>query len=167
MSSFLALLIAQGELQRDTYGHDFEKMSDEERIEFIKVNVLALTNELHEALGEVGWKPWATSRHVHSDAYLGELVDVFHFLMNLVLVLGYKEEDLAEMFVSRYFQKRAVNAQRQKDGYDGVSGKCPGCGRDIAEANLEERMTQASDGPEQYETLCPCGAVLWVDGVPA
>lgn len=165
MSSFLALLIAQGELQRDTYGHDFEKMSDTERIEFIKTNVLALTDELHEALGEVGWKPWTTSRHINEDAYLGELVDAFHFLMNLVLVLGYKEEVISERFVDRYFLKRAVNAQRQNDGYDGVSGKCTGCGRDIYEAILEERMTEGIK-PE-YETLCPCGVVLWVSNTPA
>lgn len=159
----LALLIAQEELQRESFGFDFGKsMSDEERVDYIRVNVLALTDELHEALGEVGWKPWATSRHINTNAYFGELIDALHFLMNLLLATGLEVDDLAEQLSERYFHKRAINARRQADGYDGISGKCPGCGRDINETSLEERLVY-----DVQETICPCGTILWSQAVGA
>lgn len=151
MASFLSLLAAQNELQTETYGHKFKEMGQLERIAFIKENVLALENEIHEALGEVGWKTWATSNHINEDEYLGELVDVFHFFMNLILVLqmpatetrtSITVNDLAEEFTRRYFAKNARNTQRQLDGYDGVSGKCPVCKRAI------DDLTQGFTAPE-------------------
>jgi len=117
----------QDQLQSSTYGdgkspRDF---SQEAKIEFIKTNVIALTDELHEALGEVGWKPWATSKHINIEAFKSELVDAWHFFMNLAIVVDMTPEDLYQ----GYLAKRAKNIKRQEDGYDGVSTKCPGCGR--------------------------------------
>jgi hypothetical protein len=122
VASFLGLLRAQEELQHDSFGYDFEEMTDEERITYIRDNLLACTDELHEALRETGWKPWATSRHINHDRYVKELVDAFHFFMNLLLALripGLAVEDIAEEFTRRYFAKRDVNAERQRTGYDG------------------------------------------------
>jgi hypothetical protein len=51
----------QRELQTKTYGHDFTVMSTQDRVHFIKENVLAMTDELHELLAETSWKPWAKS----------------------------------------------------------------------------------------------------------
>lgn len=119
----------QHALQTGTYKVDFENMSDEERIQFIRMNVLAITDELHEALNETGWKPWASSRHMNVDGYMSELVDVFHFFMNLMLATGYRPDDLAEMLYEGYFDKRKKNIARQEAGYDGITGKCPGCKR--------------------------------------
>ena len=115
----------QFDLQTNTYGYNFADMTNEERVEFIRWNVLALQDELHEALGEVGWKPWATSKHINRDAYTGELVDAWHFFMNLCLVVGMQGNELQ----SRYMAKASVNEQRQEDCYDGVSSKCPSCKR--------------------------------------
>ena len=85
-------------------------------IEYIKMNVLALTDELHEALQEVGWKPWATSRHLNRPEYVGELIDAFHFLINLFLAVGATPEEVYEAYVSKI--KR--NHKRQDDGYTGM-----------------------------------------------
>lgn len=112
-------------LQTEVYGYDYEAMTDEERVTFIKDMVLATEDELHEALDEVGWKPWATSRHVNREAYVGELVDALHFILNLCLVVEVEPEEL----FTRYMAKSEVNAARQRDGYDGVSTKCPMCKR--------------------------------------
>jgi dimeric dUTPase (all-alpha-NTP-PPase superfamily) len=166
MASFLSLLQAQNTLQTETYGYDFKAMGQLERIQFIKENVLALSAELHEALDETGWKTWATSNHLNEEAYLGELVDLFHFFMNLILVLQTPSigeavsdgvvrvrpgidyvpattvNDLAEVFTQRYFQKNARNTQRQVDGYDGVSSKCPVCKRAL------DDMSQGFTAPE-------------------
>lgn len=115
----------QNQLQRDAYGIAYESMNTDEKIAAIKDMVLALTDELHEALAEVGWKPWATSRHIHTEALRGELIDAYHFLMNLMLIAGMTDEDVDRM----YREKNRRNLERQQAGYDGVTGKCPGCGR--------------------------------------
>ncbi len=123
---------AQLALQIDAYGADPRDLVEDERIEFIRWNVLALEDELHEALGETGWKPWATSRHVNTDKFHGEMVDAFHFFMNLCLVSGLSAENL----LARYAEKREINARRQARGYDGVEGKCPKCRRALDDPHV-------------------------------
>lgn len=123
--TFAKALEAQHELQIKSFGNDPKSLTDAERVEWIRWNVLALADELHEALAETGWKPWAKSQHVNRDAYVSELVDAFHFLMNLMLVVDCS----AEEFLTKYFEKRGINAARQAAGYDGVTGKCPECKR--------------------------------------
>jgi len=122
---FRDALAAQIELQKNAYKKDITKLDPEERAEFIRWNVLALEDELHEALAETGWKPWATSRHLNREAYKGELVDALHFFMNLMALADISADEL----LAGYQVKREKNAKRQEDGYDGVSEKCPFCKR--------------------------------------
>lgn len=129
MSDMQEMLDWQLMLQRRSYGKDPANLSEEERAEWIRWNVLALEDELHEALGEVGWKPWATSRHVNREQFRNELVDAWHFFMNLLLCVGVD----AEEFFAAYMAKAQKNAKRMADGYDGVSGKCKECRRDLSE----------------------------------
>lgn len=111
----LARLFAkQLELQR-THFEDPHRMSRPDAIEFIRWNVLALEDELHEALQEVGWKPWASSNHINRDEYVGELVDALHFFINLCLIVGVNPEELFERFMA----KNEKNARRQMEGYTG------------------------------------------------
>lgn len=84
---------------------------------------MAIVKELGEAIDEVGWKPWATSNHVNADAFKAEMVDAWHFFMNLCLMVGMTPDDL----FSGYLNKLVVNIKRVVGGYDGVSTKCPGC----------------------------------------
>lgn len=120
---FRDALAAQIELQKNAYKKDITKLDPEERAEFIRWNVLALEDELHEALAETGWKPWATSRHLNREAYKGELVDAFHFFMNLMALGDIDADEVLE----GYQVKHLKNAKRQEEGYDGVSSKCPEC----------------------------------------
>jgi dimeric dUTPase (all-alpha-NTP-PPase superfamily) len=106
-------------------GKAIEDFTDAERMEAIRDNVLACTDELHEALGETGWKPWATSNHINTAAFHSEMVDAWHFFMNLMLHSGMTADDLYRGYVD----KNAKNIKRQADGYDGVSTKCPDCKR--------------------------------------
>lgn len=116
----------QGDLQEKAYGlHPLMMTDPEQRIEFFKDMVLAATDELHEALAEIGWKPWTTSTHFNEEAVQGELVDVFHFFMNLCMVSGMTPDMLYE----KYKAKRTKNIKRQDEGYDGIKGKCPNCHR--------------------------------------
>lgn len=115
----------QSQLQRESFGIDPHRMDDETRAQFIRDMVLAATDELHEALNEAGWKPWASSRHLNRDAFVGELVDVLHFLVNLWLAAGATAEEVEQ----RYMDKANRNMIRQNQGYDGVLGKCFICMR--------------------------------------
>lgn len=130
--TFNEALAAQLELQIKSYGNSPMDLDEAGRLEWIRWNILALEDELHEALAEVGWKPWAKSKHINRHAFVSELVDAFHFLMNLMLVVDCS----ADEFLEKYFEKRGLNAKRQADGYDGVSGKCGSCKRALDDVNV-------------------------------
>ena len=125
----------QGNLQRETYGahpgditEDFDGPGEIEfpnRIQFIKDMRIAIDDELAEFMGEIGWKPWATSRHINFEAAQGELVDAFHFFMNLAMAV----DMTPDMLYEKYKNKRLKNIKRQEEGYDGIAGKCPNCHR--------------------------------------
>jgi len=134
-------LQAQYELQKKSFANDPKQLSDEEKLEWIRWNVLALNDELHEALAETGWKPWAKSKHINRDAYVSELVDAFHFLMNLMLVVDCS----ADEFLAKYFEKRGINADRQAAGYDGITGKCPICKRALDDVSVTCTSEQCSE----------------------
>ena len=109
-------------LQNQAYGKDLVAIGNgggEAMAQEVKDNILALEDELHEALNEVGWKPWATSRHMNREAYLSELVDALHFLVNLYALGGGDSMDMFE----RYLKKNNRNRERQLEGYDGIKGK--------------------------------------------
>ncbi len=111
-------------LQTQSMGVDLIALNDEARVDYIRTMILALEDELHEALAEVGWKPWATNRSINREAFGNELVDALHFLVNLFLVAGWSHHDV----IDAYFEKADRNAKRQADGYDGRTGDC-GCQR--------------------------------------
>lgn len=138
----------QVSLQREAYGLDLEALAgrpvSDVRIQNIKNNVLALTDELHEALNEVGWKPWATSRHVNERAFQGEIVDALHFLINLYVLGGGTPDTLYD----QYREKNDKNRKRQQAGYDGIQGKCPGCKRALDDVGVA--CTLVSAGAKSY-----------------
>lgn len=119
-------------LETKVYSNDLPDMTQKERLEYIRWNVLAVEDEVHEALGETGWKPWTTSDHINRDAYCNEIIDTWHFLMNLALVVGMTEEE----FFTRYMAKTDLNAKRQNEGYDGLN-KCPKCKRALDDSAVK------------------------------
>lgn len=116
-------------LQREAFGVDPYRLEGTEREEYVRWNVLAAEDELHEALGEISWKPWASKEYFNREEFIGELVDVLHFVANLLAVSGVSGDELT----TRYSSKQQKNRDRQSSGYDGVTGKCPGCRRDLSE----------------------------------
>lgn len=121
-----AIVMKQLGLQ-DRLGYDFTEMTIDQAIDYVKLNVLALTDELHEALAEChGWKPWTKGEHaIDRDKYLGELTDALHFLVNLYLVVGGRADEITALFM----KKNAVNHTRQDTGYTGQ--KCAVCRREL------------------------------------
>lgn len=120
------------EMQRDTYGHDLPMQPNpadhsytDEQIQYVKDNVFAAQDEFFEAMKEVGWKPWAHGpRLIDREKFVGELVDVQHFLANLYVAVGVTGAELT----AKYQAKQHRNKQRQIEGYDGKD-KCKVCGR--------------------------------------
>lgn len=114
------LLNKQLELQKNSYCVDPRVLTHGAREEYVRNNVLHLTDELHEAMHELSWKPWghATETVFNRDAFLKELIDALHFLMNLMLVAGggHTLYALSAEVVNGYLTKREINAERQRTG---------------------------------------------------
>jgi hypothetical protein len=152
---------AQHALQR-ALNTDPYKMNDEERIQYIKDQVLALQLEIAEFMNEVGWKPWATSRHINRDAAFGELRDAWQHLTNLMLAVnGGLASDVARDLETELYRKHTLNYERI-GAYDGVSDKCPACKR-----ALDETGTVEIAGLAGIMVCCKgCGERLGAELVP-
>lgn len=111
-------------LQEEFFNQKFEDFDQKRLEDWIRVNVLAAEDELHEALAEVSWKPWASSEYFNRDAFLGEIVDALHFVANLLAGAGITDEELN----TAYLAKMERNRKRQSEGYTGLD-KCSICKR--------------------------------------
>jgi hypothetical protein len=147
------MIAAQKDLQVRVFGNDFREMNTQERVDYIKENVLALTDELHELLAETSWKPWAKSEFLNEERAMSELVDVLHFFMNIAIGIypWLSPSDIAEVITMGYEKKRGINVQRQEDGYDGVSTKCPECKTALDDPGVESMFIN------QVPYCVPCG----------
>ena len=129
----------QKDIQENVYGYDFEKMREESLTKFRQFfdwNYHAIQDELREVFDALGgihdgvqsavWKPWKKAHHEKvpdmsfnkmtdrdKKELQMELIDIQHFLFNLMLATGMKPEDLFNM----YFAKNAENRARQQRGY--------------------------------------------------
>jgi hypothetical protein len=110
-------LASSKKLQEEVYGYRFDTMSVEDQCAFLTWNVFAAYAELNEAASEFKWKPW-TNREafVNADKLVGEVVDVAHFLANMLLVLGVTDEE----YQAAYQRKQQANRDRQAVGYTGL-----------------------------------------------
>jgi len=126
--TFSEWLDSTTELQVGAYGINPGKLQGEALKGWCAINVLAATDELHEFLQEVPWKPWASGMQINRDAAISEIVDTMHFISNLLATFDVTGEELTRV----YKAKQIRNAQRQAEGYTGLD-KCSGCHRDKQE----------------------------------
>jgi dimeric dUTPase (all-alpha-NTP-PPase superfamily) len=115
-------LLQEALQQRHLDGGLPHQLTGETRANYIRTMVLATTDELHEALRNTQWKPWS-NRDVHwsleeQNAYVDELIDAWHFFMNLLLVAGVN----ADEFFNGYLRKNNINHGRIDDGYISTTG---------------------------------------------
>ena len=129
-------------------GSPYQLPTHDDIAEFLTWNVTALMSELAEMLNEVGWKPWASSRHINGGEAVREMVDAFHFFLNILLALGAWDgatmQDVADLFTEYYQEKNAKNLQRQVEEYDGVTTKCSICKRELSETDCTEVSCSAT-----------------------
>lgn len=132
-------------------GHNYNDMSTEELIEYLKGQIMALQAETIEALDEMSWKPWTHGeKTINREAMLGECADILCFLVNIVLGLGFTADDFY-----RYHQEKALrNIKRQEDKYDGKADKCPGCKRDINDLKAKNIPTGNYGGVDYCSHEC-------------
>jgi NTP pyrophosphatase (non-canonical NTP hydrolase) len=93
----------------EVWGRRVDTDNDEAVSEYIRDVVLCATDELHEVLGEVNWKPWKDKRGIKDhDKYREEMADVLHFILDLYLAAGLTGKDI----VNDYLSKNAENLRR-------------------------------------------------------
>lgn len=128
----------QKDIQETVYGYDFEKMrsgSLEDFRRFFDWNYHAIQDELRETFDALGgikdgignavWKPWKSANNKISEMTFNEmsesdkkelkmeLIDIQHFLFNMMLAAGMTSQEL----FNYYFSKNEENRARQKRGY--------------------------------------------------
>ncbi len=82
---------------------------------YIPLQITALIAELGEILKEnQKWKCWRKNPPpVNYDNLLTEVVDAFHFLINITLFLGFDSNDVYDRFI----KKNKKNIERQNSDY--------------------------------------------------
>lgn len=80
---------------------------------YINIMALALEDEIHEALRETPWKPWKKNQTMNQENYKKELVDAFHFFMNMCIAGNVTANDL----YNGYIEKNKENHERKEAGY--------------------------------------------------
>jgi hypothetical protein len=140
---FWSWLQSTKQLQADHYGVTYPLKGDK-LADYVTWNALALVKEVSELTDEFGWKNWAKNRGwVNRENALKEAVDIAHFLANILCAIDVTDEE----WTAAYQAKQEVNRQRQRDGYDGVTGKCQVCKRsfdDGIECTPPETVTEVN-----------------------
>ena len=99
-----------------------ESLDLKERAAFIRDHYVYLDQELQEMLYEVPffkhWKDYSKMTNSEiEEAYhkaKEELIDSWHFFMNLMIALNMSADELFQM----YLEKNKENIRRQNEGYD-------------------------------------------------
>jgi len=81
--------------------------------QYIKDMILALIDEATEALRETPWKPWKTNQTYNKTKFREEIIDIWHFLINLSIAADMTSTEVYEMFL----KKNKLNQKRKMEGY--------------------------------------------------
>lgn len=111
MDDYLSRMIeAQRELQKEMYGYDvFGVVERHGDIFYARDMILAAIGELNEVLEETGWKPLPYQRDdvkYDIDGMRREIVDVFMFIMNIMIASGMTADELFSGFVLKQEEVR-------------------------------------------------------------
>jgi len=137
-------LLSTRSLQRQSFGKDPALLEGAELAEYVRWNMLAANDELMEALHEVDWKPWTVTEDGfrNRDAFVGELVDVLHFVANMLVAAGCDDAELTDKYQAKQQKNRDRMASKIYDGRN----KCKFCG-----AAFDDEATKCTPG-ESFST---------------
>jgi dUTPase len=108
-------LQSTAELQEQTYGYPVQEFPGHpaQAAKYLQWNTFAIYNELAELAYEFSWKPWATDGDfVNSERIVAEVVDIMHFLGNILTAVGIDDKD----FWYQYRMKQRTNRIRAESG---------------------------------------------------
>jgi dimeric dUTPase (all-alpha-NTP-PPase superfamily) len=99
----------QGEYQKQVFGKDLSSLSDKQRISESNTMILAVIEELMELMSEYKAFEWKKDKTPDIDLIHEEIVDIYHFFMNLCLIWGLNSDSKLEEF---YIRKLSKNYER-------------------------------------------------------
>jgi NTP pyrophosphatase (non-canonical NTP hydrolase) len=100
-------------LQTRVFGYTLPVQDPAELSQYLSWNLLAAYQELGEIGVEFSWKPWAVDEPFAArERIKDEIVDVMHFLGNMLVALGVDDEELEDA----YQRKQAKNERRHDSG---------------------------------------------------
>ena len=112
------MLACQKELQLRLAYPKIKCRADKQQ--YINQMILALHEEAVEIMRETAYKNpeyvkfgWKKGQSMDNEKFKEEIVDLWHFVMNLILISGMDGDD----FYGRYKAKHAENHKRQDKGY--------------------------------------------------
>jgi dimeric dUTPase (all-alpha-NTP-PPase superfamily) len=73
----------------------------------------ALLHEVVELQRETGWKWWKTEKAIEKERIQEEVIDLWHFLIQLSIEAGLDPD----LLISKYIEKNKENTKRQQKGY--------------------------------------------------
>lgn len=86
-------------LFKDKFNLNFDELTEEQKLEWTKEFVLCLNEESFEVLRELNWKTHVHSKkEINRENILEESVDVFKYLLNIILVNGFTADEFLESF---------------------------------------------------------------------
>ena len=89
----------------EAWGRDVDPNDPAAISAYIRDVVLCATDELHEVLAEVNWKPWKDTQGIKDvSAYRGEMADVLHFVLDLYIAAGLTGRDIVLDYVAKHLE---------------------------------------------------------------
>ena len=92
---------------------DFDNLTPRGKMGWTKEFITCIHQELAELMEELPWKHWKKyDRFKYDELNIKyELIDIFHFFLDLCLIWGLDGKELAQ----KYYAKNKLNFERQKD----------------------------------------------------
>lgn len=81
--------------------------------QFRRLMFIGVITEACEAIEQTGWKPWKVSDELQMEEFQKEIIDLWHFVINLTISAGMSTGELYKMYAA----KHEINLKRQEESY--------------------------------------------------
>lgn len=108
------LLRLQETLDTEIMNRFYKNGGDITDKDLLNDRMLALSVEVGEFANALGsFKYWKKNHHVDKEHTLEEFTDILFFWLSIGNLLGFKEEDIKQMYLKKYLE----NQRRVREGY--------------------------------------------------
>ena len=104
-----------------------ERIIDERGLDWLKENpdkmlekhVLAMNDEVAELQRELDWKWWTNKKNIDLDACKEELIDILHFNLQALILLGCDAGEIYELYLGKNEENHdRQDGKTERKGYD-------------------------------------------------